>query len=57
MGISMLNIIMRFMCRLHNGQQIDHNCKHMALGINMLSSNFLVHTELLNHDTWCWYTR
>ena len=29
----------------HNGQQVDHNCKHMALDIDMLKIIILLNTK------------
>ena len=29
------------MPRLHNGQYVDHKCKHLTLDINMLNNIFI----------------
>ena len=33
---------------LHEGQQIDHMCKHMTFGITLLINIFPLHTKNVN---------
>ena len=34
------------MSRLHNGQQVDYNCKYMAFGVSNLNNMYLLHTKM-----------
>jgi hypothetical protein len=45
LALVVLNNIIRSTPRLHNGQHVDHNCKHLTLGSSILSSDFLMHTK------------